>query len=802
MWTPFFLATLLSIALGQEQFPQAYGGLSRLLLFLGLAAPLSTTILGWLATAQIRRTGGKLRGLELAVFDGLFFPLAGLDLLLAFFWLLLAKTVAHWRGLNGSLFVNFWDLALWMALLIVVAAAVDILIVRRIWRWVNRSKEAGPFRRPQIALHALSIGFLTLGLITGATATLLFCCRNVDNINQPFVDDPQAIGQWTSVDFVGVPEDFKPGAQSWQGDVLMFQKFSILPGGRTSYRWLTWTRGKIINPSDRTAASYEIKNIGGTNFMFVEWKNGDYIIFHSKPALYVLRQTTPPSAELEFRLVAAEGDSNTPADELADPNDRTGQTKLRILKEVLLDSSAVASASLETGQSEDKTISVVLKSDATRKFSDITAAGIGRRLAIVWRGRVLSAPVIRARITGPAVSVTGKMSDAECQVLLDLLNFKSKPSATGQVLPVSSAPDVILTTNGLISWWPAEGNAGDIAGTNDGVLCGGVGFARGIVGQAFDFRGKAQKVIIPDNESLKLTNSLTIEGWIYVRGPGFILFRGDNRPGLDPYALQVNPGGSLAFAIYSEANEAATVYGRIPLKQWIHAAATLNGSSGNMRLYVDGVLVAEKSTIIRPLRDLDPQANPGLAIGGHSGSDDYSPFDGMVDELSLYDRALGEDEIRAIANAGKAGKRKMMASFDEAAINSAINNAQERSQKRPDPAAGVEKAAISSAEAWLNAIDAGRYSESWKDADLFFQGAVTGERWAKSMESFRKPLGSLISRNLKSARPMTEIPGAPDGQYALMQFDTSFTSKKSAVETVTFMLEKDGQWRAAGYFIE
>jgi serine/threonine protein kinase len=144
-----------------------------------------------------------------------------------------------------------------------------------------------------------------------------------------------------------------------------------------------------------------------------------------------VRQTTFPPAELEFRLVAAEGDNNIPADDLADPNDRTGQTKLRILKEVLLDSSAVASASLEPGQSEDKTISVVLKSDGTLKFSDITATNIGRRLAIVWRGRVLSAPVIRTKIAGPAVSVTGKMSDAECQVLLDLLNFKSKPSATG-----------------------------------------------------------------------------------------------------------------------------------------------------------------------------------------------------------------------------------------------------------------------------------------------------------------------------------------------------------------------------------
>ncbi len=138
-----------------------------------------------------------------------------------------------------------------------------------------------------------------------------------------------------------------------------------------------------------------------------------------------------PMPELEFRLVAIDDDTGTPADELADPNDRTGQTKLRILKEVLLDSSAVASASLEPGSSESKNISIVLKPDAVQRFSDLTAANLGRRLAIVWRGRVLSAPVIKTRITGPAVSVTGKMSDAECRVLLDLLNFRPASAGTG-----------------------------------------------------------------------------------------------------------------------------------------------------------------------------------------------------------------------------------------------------------------------------------------------------------------------------------------------------------------------------------
>ena len=70
------------------------------------------------------------------------------------------------------------------------------------------------------------------------------------------------------------------------------------------------------------------------------------------------------------------------------------------------------------------------------------------------------------------------------------------------------------------------------------------------------------------------------------------------------------------------------------------------------------------------------------------------------------------------------------------------------------------------------------------------------------MTTFRKPLGELVSRQLKSAQPMTELPGAADGQYVVMQFETSFANKKSGIETVTFVLEKDGQWKSAGYFIK
>jgi hypothetical protein len=61
--------------------------------------------------------------------------------------------------------------------------------------------------------------------------------------------------------------------------------------------------------------------------------------------------------------------------------------------------------------------------------------------------------------------------------------------------------------------------------------------------------------------------------------------------------------------------------------------------------------------------------------------------------------------------------------------------------------------------------------------------------------------GSVVSRKVKSAKYMTSVPGAPDAQYVVIQYQTSFVHKKSATETVTSMLDSDGNWRVSGYYI-
>ena len=114
----------------------------------------------------------------------------------------------------------------------------------------------------------------------------------------------------------------------------------------------------------------------------------------------------------------------------------------------------------------------------------------------------------------------------------------------------------------------------------------------------------------------------------------------------------------------------------------------------------------------------------------------------------------------------------------------------------------TEKTAVTAAQAWLSLIDSGNYSGSWNEASEYFRGAVTEQSWSASMEGFRKPLGKLVSRKIVKAQESSSLPGAPDGRYVVMSFKTAFKQKKSAIETVTFMFENDGRWRAAGYFIK
>jgi Protein of unknown function (DUF4019) len=113
-----------------------------------------------------------------------------------------------------------------------------------------------------------------------------------------------------------------------------------------------------------------------------------------------------------------------------------------------------------------------------------------------------------------------------------------------------------------------------------------------------------------------------------------------------------------------------------------------------------------------------------------------------------------------------------------------------------------EDLAQTSAQSWLALTDSGKYAESWQAGSDLFKAAITQSKWADALTGVRTPLGKVLSRKLKSATYTKTLPGAPDGEYVVIQYDTSFENKKEAVETITPMLDKDGKWRVSGYFIK
>jgi hypothetical protein len=118
-----------------------------------------------------------------------------------------------------------------------------------------------------------------------------------------------------------------------------------------------------------------------------------------------------------------------------------------------------------------------------------------------------------------------------------------------------------------------------------------------------------------------------------------------------------------------------------------------------------------------------------------------------------------------------------------------------------DDSDAVAKAQVA-AKSWLALTDGAKYGQSWDEAASFFKGAIAKADWEKAVKGVRSPLGALKARKVKSAAFTRSLPGAPDGEYVVIQFESQFENKAAAIETVTPMHDKDGTWRVSGYYIK
>jgi len=110
------------------------------------------------------------------------------------------------------------------------------------------------------------------------------------------------------------------------------------------------------------------------------------------------------------------------------------------------------------------------------------------------------------------------------------------------------------------------------------------------------------------------------------------------------------------------------------------------------------------------------------------------------------------------------------------------------------------QAATRAAEAWLALADDGKYVESWNAGAALFRAAVTQQQWSEALRAARAPFGALKSRKLAGARFTRSLPGAPEGEYVVIEYRTEFAAR-AATETVVPMREADGSWKVSGYVI-
>ncbi|MBI4325678.1 MAG: LamG domain-containing protein [Chloroflexi bacterium] len=218
----------------------------------------------------------------------------------------------------------------------------------------------------------------------------------------------------------------------------------------------------------------------------------------------------------------------------------------------------------------------------------------------------------------------------------------------------------------LIGWWRAEGDADDAMGDNNGALRNGAIFVLGLVNQAFDFNGVNQFVEVPNSASLNPAGSFTIEGWIFPRRDRVQIIVGKwgdtgDTPNQRSYMFHTRPGGGLQFSISDAANQWKASFhlfesanGVVTLNTWIHVAAVYDQPAGTRRIYVNGIKVAER--VHEPITILNGTSKLGIGTSFPSSTTSADYFDGLIDELSLYARALSQSELLAIYNAGAAGK--------------------------------------------------------------------------------------------------------------------------------------------------
>jgi ELWxxDGT repeat protein len=212
----------------------------------------------------------------------------------------------------------------------------------------------------------------------------------------------------------------------------------------------------------------------------------------------------------------------------------------------------------------------------------------------------------------------------------------------------------------MVAWWTGDGSSLDVVGGNNGVLEGGAVFAAGKVGQAFSLDGIDDRIRVPNSAAMHLAQGFSIEAWILPKsasGNHVIVSKWSDITSEHSYIFKEHSAGSLRIELHDKTTRFADLSKStsITVGQWTHVAVTYDRLT--LKLFADGTQAASI--------DVDPNRLLGLSTAdvliGATANGVAENFNGLIDEVSLYNRALSPAEIQSIYAANADGKIKATA---------------------------------------------------------------------------------------------------------------------------------------------
>ena len=213
--------------------------------------------------------------------------------------------------------------------------------------------------------------------------------------------------------------------------------------------------------------------------------------------------------------------------------------------------------------------------------------------------------------------------------------------------------------SGLVAYWNLDEASGtkamDASGVNVGTLTNGPVWTTGQVGNAVQFDGVDDRVVIPNNANLNPTSQISIDYWV-------------NAPSYTSYGQMISKVYSSQWGVmwYGGTGkircDIAPLVGYglplgeffsntvLSLNQWHHVVCTYDGA--NVKIYIDGALDKTSASVSG---NIYTSTNP-LVLGELNPTGTAMPFKGMMDEVQIYNRALSASEIQHQYNLGLQGK--------------------------------------------------------------------------------------------------------------------------------------------------